>query len=115
MAKWKDFKDVQYPAHDFDKDKVLEGCLVEKRYSVGPNNSMLFVVEKTGGERVSVWGSTVLNRLDKLEVGTILRIEYQGKVKGKGPKPYKNYSIQVDEETLPVSEAVVKEIFKPAE
>jgi hypothetical protein len=110
MAKWKDLTNEQYPSHDFGMEKVLEGCLVEKRDEVGPNKSKLFVIEKKGGSKVCVWGSTVLNRLSSLSEGTVLRIEYLGTVKGKGPKPYKNYLIQVDEDTIPQRD-VVAEVF----
>ena len=112
MTNWKDVNaGEQYPAHDFNKDSILEGVLTEIRQNVGPNKSYLFVVEKKGGVMVSVWGSTVLDRIATLPEGALIRVEYLGDVKGKGPKPYKNYKIQVDKDTLPATPQDAKEEF----
>jgi hypothetical protein len=110
MTKWKEYTEERFPSFDFEKEKSLEGCLTEIRENVGPNRSYLFIIEQKGGEKVSVWGSTILNRLAKLKVGTVLKIDYLGKVKGKGPKPYANYSISIDEESLPI-EDIADQVF----
>jgi hypothetical protein len=98
---WKNLVGETYPSQDWEKDETLEGILVEKRMGVGPNKSKLFVVENKKHEKISVWGSAVLDRLDTLPVGSLVKITYLGKEKGKRGTMYKNYDIQYDEETLP--------------
>lgn len=83
------------PMHDFQQDKVLIGVFVEVRENIGENNSNIYVFEKKDGNRVGVWGSTVLDaRLKNLVVGEEVGIEYLGKQKPKsGGKEYHNYNI----------------------
>lgn len=102
MTKWKDINSSEmYPTHDFEKDKVLEGILSEKKEKIGQNESKLYTIEKAGGDKVSVWGSAVLDALYNLPIGSLVRIEYLGKEKGQRGTFYKNFRIQIDEETDP--------------
>ena len=105
MAHFVDVNSEQFPSHSFEMEKTLEGILVNKQENVGPNNSKLFTIEKSKShEKVSVWGSAVLDKLFTLPVGSLIRIEYLGKAKGKTGKEFKNYKIQVDEDTRPSSD-----------
>jgi hypothetical protein len=114
MAKWKKVVMEQFPSHSFEMEKELEGVLVDKKENVGPNNSKLFTIEKKGGEKVSVWGSAVLDKLFTLPVGSTIRIEYLGKKKGKRGTEFRDYMIEVDEDTMPNADIdeVAKEIFE---
>lgn len=111
MTKWSDVKNEQFPSHSFEMEKTLEGVLVEKKENVGPNNSKLFTIEKKGGHKVSVWGSAVLDKIYTLPIGALIRIEYLGKEKGKRGTMFKNYKIQIDEDTRPVTPEEADEIM----
>lgn len=87
-----------YPPHDFEKNKVIQGVLVEKRNNVGPNQSKLFVVETKGGVKESIWGSAVLNNIDTLPIGSMIRVTFLGREKGKRGVYFKNYDIEVDDD-----------------
>jgi hypothetical protein len=112
MTKFVDVTMDQNPSHSFELEKNLEGVLVAKQENVGPNNSFLFTIEKKGGKKVSVWGSAVLNKINTLPIGSLIKIEYLGKAKGKRGTEFKNYKIQVDEDTRPVSADEAEDIFK---
>jgi hypothetical protein len=112
MTNWKDVNRDQSPSHSFEMEKILEGILVAKQENVGPNNSFLFTIEKKGGKTVGVWGSAVLNKINTLPIGSLIRIEYLGKEKGKRGTEFKNYKIQVDEDTRPVSAEEAESIME---
>jgi hypothetical protein len=104
ITKWADVNMETNPSHSFEMEKVLEGILVAKQENVGPNNSKLFTIEKSKShDKVSVWGSAVLDKLFTLPIGSLVRIEYLGKEKGKKGTMFKNYKIQIDEDTRPVT------------
>lgn len=114
MTKFVDVTNDQSPSHSFEMEKTLEGILVAKQENVGPNNSFLFTIEKKGGKKVSVWGSAVLNKLNTLPIGSLIRIEYLGKQKGKRGTEFKNYKIQIDEDTRPISAEDAEDIMNSA-
>lgn len=97
-----------YPSWNFEQNKELHGILVDKKENVGPNNSKLFTIEVSGkkGERVSVWGSAVLDKINQLQVGTEVWIEYLGKEKGKRGTQFKNYKIDFDDSSVVKDEAI---------
>lgn len=69
---------------DFKKGSHILGVLIEKRQNVGQNNQNLYVVEKRGGDKMSIWGSTVMDaRLANKELGQELAIIYKGKTKSE--------------------------------
>jgi len=87
-------KDEQFDAHDFNVDNLCKGILIEKKSDVGPNNSMLYVLEVGGGKKVSVWGSTIIDsRLKNVELGEEIVIWYLGKAEGKKGTKYHNYRV----------------------
>ena len=79
---------------DFAKGAYLVGVLMEKRTGVGANNSNLYVIEKKGGEKVSLWGSALIDsRLQNKEIGQEMAIVYNGKTKSdKTGREYHDYS-----------------------
>lgn len=75
------------------KDKPLqvgdsiEGRYIEKKTNVGTRGSNVYVIETTGGERIGVWGSTVIDgRFEQIAVGKMVGIEYLGPQKTKDGK-----------------------------
>ena len=81
----------------WNQEEPIEGLYVKKLENVGPNDSNQYVIETTDGE-VAVWGATVLdNKFEQIEIGTEVRIEYLGKVKGKTGTQYKDYKVSVRE------------------
>lgn len=74
---------------------VIFGTYKANKHNVGINNSEVYVIQEDGkDEPTSVWGGTVLDsRFEEIPVGSRVKIEYLGKVKGKGPKPYNNYKV----------------------
>ena len=108
MPNWKDAS-VITPIWDREKDKTIEGVLVEKLSGIGQNNSNKYVIEKKSLGKISVWGTSVLDlRLQPLPIGTIIKITYLGTVKGKGPKPYHNFEVLYDADTLPEKDLVAE-------
>ena len=115
MTKWKlATSGERYPSWNSPKENPaykegseIEGVLVEKRENVGTNNSKLYVIEDSKGKRSSIWGTAMLDsRLEKLPVGTLVKITYKGKVKGKKGTSYHDFEIMYDEETLPEGDIV---------
>lgn len=101
----------QDPPHSFDMEPELEGVLVDKRENVGPNNSKLFVIEKKGGKRVTVWGSAVLNDLMQIPKGSTVKIKYLGKTKNpKTGREFRGYDIQFDSDTADIAD-VADQVF----
>lgn len=78
-----------------EEQSVLIGTYVNKKENVGINQSNVYVVEEDGKDgATSVWGSAVLDtKFEEIPTGSRVKIEYLGKVKGKGPKPYKDYKV----------------------
>lgn len=65
----------------------LAGVLVEVQSNVGQNSSMLYTIEQLNGERVDVWGSTVLDtRMKNVQVGNEVKIVFLGLGQKKGGK-----------------------------
>ena len=80
MAEWK--KIEMSPSHDFEKEDTIEGVLTEVQHDVGPNASTLYDIEKTNGENVAIWGSTVLDsRMKNVKIGEEVRIVFTGLAK----------------------------------
>lgn len=81
------------PIHEFVEYEPLQGVLVEKRENVGANNSMMYVLEKKDGQRVSFWGSSIIDqRMSNKQPGQELAIMYKGEAKSeKTGRKYKDY------------------------
>ena len=73
----------------------VTGLYKQKKENVGANNSMMYVLQEDGkDETTSVWGSTVLDtKFEEIPTGSLVKIEYLGKEKGKSPVPYKNFKV----------------------
>jgi len=78
----------------WDREGTIVGALIDKKDSVGPNESKMYVLETKDGN-VAVWGSTVLdNKMGRVKVGEEVMIEALGKVKNpKTGRDYFNYNV----------------------
>lgn len=87
---------------DPEEDKEIVGVLVNKEENVGPNESMMYTIETETGERLGVWGSTVLNsRMGQVPVGTEVKIVYKGKATSdKTGRQYKDYEVYIRDAPL---------------
>lgn len=75
-------------------DSVV-GVLRGIKTGVGRNKSNVYVLETASGEKVGVWGSTVIDaRLSGVKEGQKIAVEYQGEVRGKN-NTYKDFKIGV--------------------
>lgn len=93
MSEWE--KIEQAPTHDFEAEKELIGVFTGVEENVGSNNSNLYSLEKGNGERISFWGSTLLDsRMKNTQIGQEIKIVYKGKVKNeKSGRTYKNFEV----------------------
>lgn len=75
-------------------DDFLQGVLVSKESDVGLHKSRLYIIEKENHKRVSVWGSAILDqRMDAIQLGEKVRIEFKGTEKNKKGQDIKIYKV----------------------
>lgn len=74
----------------------IEGTYIRKKENVGKNKANLYIIEKHDGEKISVWGSTVLDdKMDYVSLGNVIIITFLGNDEGKN---YHKYKVEVDEQ-----------------
>lgn len=80
----------------WDRSNTLVGKLVEVKSGLGANNSMLYTLE-ANGERIGVWGSTVLDtKMAGVQRGSMVKIEPQGEVVSeKTKRTYQDFKVFV--------------------
>jgi len=72
----------------------IEGRYLSKRENVGAHDSMLYVLETDNGDKVGVWGGTVIdNGMQGIAFGKIVGIEYLGKKESKNGGTYKDFFV----------------------
>lgn len=93
----------------WDRKKPLEGVLKQIKSNVGPNESMMYMIE-TKDALVGVWGSTVIDtKMQEVPVGSEIRIEPLGET--KSPKTQRTYmDFKVLYRDPPMKEAVGEDI-----
>lgn len=77
---------------------TVEGKLVRKLENVGANSSNMYYLEQEAANSetltISVWGSAVLDtKFEEIPMQSMIKIEFLGNVKGKSPKPYKDFKV----------------------
>jgi hypothetical protein len=79
---------------DYTTQKVLEGIYEGMSTNIGPNNSTLYHV-KTNKGKVSFWNTSLLNdRMQHVEIGNKIKLEYEGKVKSeKSGRSYHSFKV----------------------
>lgn len=93
---WSEISVDTSDAWDKENDDPVEGVYLGVQDNVGPNDSKMYTVRTKDGD-VKVWGSTVLdNKLANLPIGSYLKIEYDGKKKGKRGTSYHDYKVYID-------------------
>lgn len=100
----------QQKGKDLNVGDSVEGVLTEKKSGLGSRgNSNLYIVEQKGGDKIGVWGSVILDtRLSDKKIGTLLKITYQGKKKGKNGQEYNDFLVEYDDDLV----KDVEETFK---
>jgi len=80
----------------------VEGRYVEKQSNIGPNKSNIYILETSSGEKVGMWGSTVIDgRMEKIAVGKMVAIEYAGEeASPKTGRTYKAFKVGFGIETV---------------
>ena len=96
MSDWKNAGDSNVWDYKTEgKGAELQGIFSEREEHIGENDSNLYSFT-VNGERVQVWGSSVLDvRLKNVEVGEEVKITYLGQEKSekrKG-KTYHNFTV----------------------
>ena len=73
----------------------IEGRYVGKNEGVGVHKSNVYILERDGGEKVGVWGNSVLDsKFSGIAVGKIVAIEYLGEKKSqKSGSTYKDFYV----------------------
>ncbi len=93
-SKWEEVIEIMADVHNFQEEAELSGILTEKKENVGENQSWMYLIKKSDGNIVSVWGSTVLDsRFAKIEVGEEVRVIYQGKQQMQGGRSFHKYQV----------------------
>lgn len=95
----------------FVKGAYIIGKLVQKRTKVGKDKKNVYVIKKSDGEIVSVWGTSLIDkRLSNKEVGQELAIVYNGKRTSQGSgREYHDFRFYF-KEPVKRTEAVQKKI-----
>lgn len=77
----------------------VQGYYVNKREKVGANGSNVYELLLSTGERVSFWGSDLLNgKFDEIPMNCEVRVEYLGIAQPKTPagRAYANFRVMFD-------------------
>lgn len=79
---------------------TLEGYYINKEVFSGQyGESIKYVIEKSGGELVGIYGSATLDRqFKRIPEGVYVWVTYDGEVKSKNGRTVKQYSVDYDDE-----------------
>lgn len=78
----------------WDREGTVQGKFTNKQTEVGPNKSNVYTLTQEDGSTIGLWGSTVLDtKFDQIPLGSMVKIESLGKVKGKGGSSYYDYKV----------------------
>lgn len=94
----------------------VTGTYVKKRSDVGPNSSMVYTLRFENGEEVGVWGSSVIDtKFKEIPVGSLVKVEFLGKVSGKRGTQYKDYDVKYKPPQNPITgeEIAITELDAP--
>ena len=84
---------------DINEEKVFEGVLesMEKsQYLKGDGTPRMNYIFREEKGSVLVWGSSVLDKLEAIELNSKLRIEFLGEVKAKSGMMYRDFKVSID-------------------
>lgn len=101
---WKSAKgaEVSFKWDEKDAGFAVEGYFFDLNEGVGSKgNSTIYTLKQDNGEKVSFWGSAVLDdQFSKFGIGTYCRVEYQGKKQSKGGANYHSFLVQYDDSDI---------------
>lgn len=103
------------PKWEYEKNKTIEGLLVNKSLDMTPKKLCFYDIEVAGDKTYSVLGTTMIDRvLRDMPIGTKVRLEYTGLAKSKSGSDYKTFNIQYDTDSVPPDdiEEFAKKLFK---
>ncbi len=84
--------------HPLKEGDSIEGEYLQKLEGIGSHKSNVYVLD-VNGERVGVWGSTVIDaRMEDVQIGMTVGFEYLGMARGKSGSEYKNFMVAVEEQ-----------------
>lgn len=95
------YKEVEPKTWEYEKDgDFIEGVLIDKKFSLGKNNSSLYTLETEPGDFTLVWGSAILDeRMTLVKIGEQIKITYKGLGEAKtGQNAPKIFKVEVDRE-----------------
>ena len=95
------YTEVEPKTWEYENDgELIEGVLIDKKFSLGKNNSSLYTLETQPGEFTLVWGSAILDeRMTLVKVGDKIKITYKGLGEAKaGQNAPKIFKVEVDRE-----------------
>jgi len=80
-----------------DAGDYIIGEYIKTENGKGRGEGLLFHhLKDEDGQEVSILGSTVLNRkMEKVEPGKIVKIEYKGKAKNQNGRQYNNFVVYI--------------------
>ena len=83
--------------HDWEKEPVLIGRLVQRETGVGMNKSNVYTILKEDGEQDKFWGTTVLDgRLSNIQPNELIKVAFMGYATGGSGKRFKNFEVFID-------------------
>jgi hypothetical protein len=83
--------------HPLEVGDSVEGTYVEKVEGVGRHESNVYILETAEGDRIGVWGSTVIDEnMKDVEPGTVVGFEFAGMRTGKNGE-YKDFRVGIAE------------------
>lgn len=98
MADWKDTSDFNtWNYKELGVGAKVTGIYFAKKENVGVNNSTLYTIKQANGEKIDVWGSTLLDKKmnGSIELGEEVSIEYLGQKESEKRKGAKYYDFKV--------------------
>ncbi len=97
------------PQWDYKVDPKIEGVITAKRLDVTPKKLCFYDIETDKGEKKSILGSVVINKvLRNLPVGSLVRITYLGDAKNGSGTTFHNFEVEYDKDSVPVDVDVSK-------
>ena len=82
--------------HPLEVGDSVEGEYLEKVEKYGANESSVYVIKTPEGERLGVWGSTVIDEnMKDVEPGAYVGFEFAGMRKSQRGNEYKDFRVGI--------------------
>lgn len=104
MLRWTEQpKDQAQAEKTVFKGTSVQGFYVAKREGVGQNDSTVYEILTTTGEKLSFWGSGLLDgKFDQIPLNCEVRVTCLGTAQPKtaGGRPYLNFKVEFDKDSV---------------